>query len=239
VGHQEAVAYARANGLFQQLEAIYDQVPKCRGCIGCKSCCSESVNATYIEFLYVIDRCFPDYEDLLSLPEKLRKHLLKFSIFELAIPQKCPFLDGEGRCIIYDARPLACRVYGTLRREDYENNFRAIVKQNMLLGQSMAKSFGVKPHPALLLRKIPFCEHVSVTAPVMETMMLDWQNQLVNLDGKLYFESLMTMLRLNGNLIGHFMTEDKVLTKLPDDLLTTLRISVLKALQSTEGDFLS
>lgn len=27
-------------------------------------------------------------------------------------PQRCPLLNGEGRCLVYPARPLACRMYG-------------------------------------------------------------------------------------------------------------------------------
>ncbi|MBS7526640.1 YkgJ family cysteine cluster protein [Fusibacter paucivorans] len=229
--HQKAIVYARENGLFEQLEKIYAQVPQCSGCIGCKACCSESVDTTYIEFLYVLNRYYPMYEDLASLPDGIRGRLLKFTLFELAIPQKCPFLNEEGRCEIYEARPLACRVYGTLSRSDYEANYEAVVRQNLEMGKVLQKENGIMPHRALMLRKIPYCEHVAVSAHVTPAMQTSWQNERINLDGKLYFEHLMSMKRLNGNLVGHFFTEDRILDKLPETLIPSLRISILEALQ--------
>ncbi|MDK2867882.1 MAG: hypothetical protein PWP38_2197 [Clostridiales bacterium] len=234
--HQKAIAFARENGLFKQLEGIYAQVPHCDGCIGCKTCCAESVDTTYIEFLYVLNCYYPDYQDLLSLPDDMQKRLLKFTLFELSIPQKCPFLNEDGRCEVYEARPLACRVYGTMSRSDYEANYRAVIRQNLHLGQMLQKEKGFMPHRALMMRKIPFCEHVSVTTQTTTAMRTAWQNELVNLDGKLYFESLMSMARLNGHLAGHFFIEDGILERLPEDLITSLRIGILEALQNQYND---
>ncbi len=60
---------------------------------GCAECCVAGITVWRIEFESV---------RLASRDARLTK----------APPSRCPLLDSDGRCTIYDARPIVCRLWG-------------------------------------------------------------------------------------------------------------------------------
>jgi len=221
--YQKAIAFAMQKEYFESLQKVYDAVPKCSGCISCKACCSESVNVSYIEFLYILKNNYSHYESFDDLPSDIQKKLLKFSIFEWSIPQKCPFLDQTGMCEIYEARPLACRVYGTMQQSDYEKNYDAILKQNKQLAATLLSREGARPPVALIVRQIPFCTEVKVEHFLQETTLQDWRDQLVYLDSQLYFNGFLPDDHLNGHLVGHFIRAAQEQLTVTTGLISSLK----------------
>lgn len=67
---------------------------------GCSECCVPNIMVWRIEF----DR-IRDYLASHPLPKKGENRSRLFS-------ERCAFLDGGGRCAIYEARPLVCRLFG-------------------------------------------------------------------------------------------------------------------------------
>ena len=84
--------------------------------LGCAWCCYQEVFAVTHEFLYL-----QDYT-LKHLTEKQREGILERArekvMLTLNLPVEeqlkvraaCPFLE-EGSCMVYEARPMACRIY--------------------------------------------------------------------------------------------------------------------------------
>lgn len=107
-----------------RLQAVYDRVPRvsCEGCDRPGQCCElteEEMAADFatmyplyaVEYLNIVDYIRAHFdpqrqEELLSLTEER--------------PARCPFLTGAGTCSIHPARPLVCRTYGVLSREQVE-----------------------------------------------------------------------------------------------------------------------
>ena len=201
----KALQFAEVRGYFETLEKIYGEVPSCSGCVRCKSCCSESVDLTYVEFLYILKRYFPTFDHITDLSESLQKRLLKYYFLSYTKPQKCPFLLENGDCEIYEARPLTCRVFGTLNKSDYEANFVQITKQNIKIKNNLLKNVGSAPSNAMIYRKIPFCEYVKVNQYTSVEMKNEWMDKLIFMDSQIFFSDLMTDSQRHGNLVSYFM----------------------------------
>lgn len=83
---------------------------------GCAWCCHQEVFAVTHEFLYlneyVQQKLSPAQQE--NILEKARKKvgltLNKSMEEQLQVRAACPFLDS-GSCQVYDARPMACRIY--------------------------------------------------------------------------------------------------------------------------------
>lgn len=236
--YRKAILEAEAKGFFTQLEEIYNDVPTCHGCISCKSCCSESVNTSFVEFLYILKHYDPNAFGISVFKDDLIRRLLAFEVKSLTVAQKCPFLNNEGLCEIYHARPLACRVFGTRSRKDYDVNYHQILKQNIRSAQQIEKQTGSRPSNAIVYRAIDFCEYVKTPKFTSDLMLQSWQDQLVNMEGQLYFQGLMSMDLLNGDLVGHFikLTFSEEMTYLTPVLLQEIKYDLMKDYQKHRKD---
>lgn len=116
----------------------------CRG--GCRACCRALFDITLLDAWLlkeafarlpattrrqVLDRCQPRLDELQQLWPRLQPPYLLNSLPEeewTAMPEDdqtpCPLLDDEGLCLIYEARPLVCRLHGLpsidLSGEDFD-----------------------------------------------------------------------------------------------------------------------
>ena len=115
--------------LFEQMDRDYDAAAKKSGfiCNGCRdNCClTRFYHHTLVEYLYIksgLDQLEP--QALVKVKERAEAAVEQMS----GMPPKgrepvrvmCP-LNIAGRCILYDYRPMICRLHGishTLRRPD-------------------------------------------------------------------------------------------------------------------------
>ena len=88
----------QADGHFNRVQDNYAQHMSCRS--GCSSCCQSGLSVSEVERDNIRDY-------LLSHPS-LRLQLESTP----ATTGKCAFLDSDGRCQIYPARPFICRSHG-------------------------------------------------------------------------------------------------------------------------------
>lgn len=99
---------------FLQRSAAEGQHADCKK--GCSWCCHQEVFAVSHEFLFLNDYVkhnFPGAGREKILERARKKVLLSMnrSVEEqLKIRAACPFLDS-GACMVYEARPMACRIY--------------------------------------------------------------------------------------------------------------------------------
>lgn len=83
---------------------------------GCSWCCHQEVYAVTHEFLYLNEyvrkKLSPEEQEriLVKSREKVGLSMNKSVEEQLQIRAACPFLDS-GSCQIYEARPMACRIY--------------------------------------------------------------------------------------------------------------------------------
>lgn len=125
--------------LVKQVDAVFSQVVEeyadCVSCkLGCSDCCHALFDLTLIEALYIkrqFDAVFEGQqrESLLERANRADRdvHRLKRSaqkeyeqgksqeaiLQEMAEQRiRCPLLDDNDQCVLYDHRPITCRLYG-------------------------------------------------------------------------------------------------------------------------------
>lgn len=121
------------DSLFKQISSGYSDCVKCES--GCSDCCHAMFDLSLVEAMY-INRKFaehfgfgPERSKILELADKADRQTFKFKrkifkdsqegrdsneiMLEAAIERvRCPLLTDEGRCAMYEFRPLTCRIYG-------------------------------------------------------------------------------------------------------------------------------
>lgn len=213
------------------LDKLYESVPSGR-CLGCTNCCSESVNVSFLEFANIIENAVSSFDE--ETLAALKKRLLAYYLKEWVTLQKCPFLSEDETCLIYEFRPLPCRIFGTSSKKAYESNFANIRAQNRAVSKSIKKQYDLEIPFKVVARKIEFCENFIPDRVLTTQKINDLYSQLINLDGKLYFDGLIDESAMNGDLVGWMIdwiiAEDaeKLVTK---KMLFDLKLDLLKSKQ--------
>jgi len=84
-------------GVKKILQLGEEEIPPCK-----KQCCNSQILLTFIEFAYAFDyvrNLLQSYPDILN------------DILNSSNDPYCIFLSDEKRCLVYDARPYACRCF--------------------------------------------------------------------------------------------------------------------------------
>lgn len=114
-------------GAFLDRAEMEGQACECKK--GCSFCCHQTVLAGPLEFFYLSDFVNKKFRDnaLSTILERARakhektKELKLDKLLKFKAP--CPFLHPQGGfCRIYQARPLACRIYLSLSRKSCEDD---------------------------------------------------------------------------------------------------------------------
>ena len=194
----KAAETAAASQSLVDLNEIYENLPQ-GTCVGCAACCSESVNVSFLEFSNIIVNGLPKLDE--TVKEQLRKNVFSYYLLEWVKPQKCPFLNRDKKCLIYETRPLPCRVFGFSKEIDYEANYQSIYHQNLKLALSLKEEDLLLP-VSVVRKKIPYCRdfipEFRLTKHKIETL----YSKLINLDGQLYFQDLIDDSVMNSDLVG-------------------------------------
>ena len=93
---------------FEQILARHRDSMECRP--GCTDCCRCRLSVTRVEEAFIRD-------GLSRLPVSARQELKRRSTAPSS--EMCPALDDDGRCQIYESRPLICRSFGAPLRYRY------------------------------------------------------------------------------------------------------------------------
>ena len=135
-----AALFTRYEALRAETDNVFNAVrqtfPQCVTCKeGCSDCCHALFDLSLVEAMY-INRAFaaafgygPQRSAILERASEADRSLTRFkrSLFraekdgedsEILLDQaahsrqRCPLLGEDDRCLLYDARPITCRVYG-------------------------------------------------------------------------------------------------------------------------------
>ena len=113
---------------WKTLNNSYKNIPPLKCGKGCAHCCHTGVAATQVEWDGILSNALENEIDLEKVigrsrrtidrvRETLRsnKNLEQVDWHRLVINQPCPFLDEDHACIIYEDRPLDCRLVVAFR----------------------------------------------------------------------------------------------------------------------------
>ena len=131
---EESTKTARSEGItplkkfWQLLNRAYKNAPPLKCERGCSHCCHTGVAATQVEWEGILNNVTKNGIDLNKIIERSQrtinrvretlrsnKSLEQVDWHRLVINQPCPFLDDEQACIIYEDRPLDCRLVVAFR----------------------------------------------------------------------------------------------------------------------------
>ncbi|MEW6182417.1 MAG: YkgJ family cysteine cluster protein [Bacillota bacterium] len=146
--------YAKNNGYFTELNDLYAQIPE-RECGDCSECCKGAPAAFFLEYLNVYTHL---RERLPQEQSVIVRRAIGFFFLELVEPeQKCAFHGGENGCLIRQVRPLSCRTFGLLNKDDYENMEQKRISRLKEIAEGFRTTHGIELPDALLVSR-PFCD---------------------------------------------------------------------------------
>jgi Fe-S-cluster containining protein len=154
---RSAFRRARRRGLFDTLARIYGELPDVV-CEKCARCCFESPGLFFVEFLGALDL-------LAGMPRGQREQAFGRVLHELFFAwidpdRACVFLE-ESRCLIYQQRPLACRLFGLVapqHRDLAEAEARLAARQNA----ARLMLLGIRVPEAVMQRSLASCDRVRI-----------------------------------------------------------------------------
>ncbi|MFN7955340.1 MAG: YkgJ family cysteine cluster protein [bacterium] len=97
---------AKVDAFFARVQARHADDMLCGS--GCHDCCHVQLSVTSVEAATIRARAA-------TLPQATRDRLAARAARE--DPERCAALEDDGRCAIYDARPLVCRSHGVPIRQ--------------------------------------------------------------------------------------------------------------------------
>jgi Fe-S-cluster containining protein len=122
----------QSDAAFEKVKQEFGECVRCQE--GCADCCHALFDLTLVEALYIknkFDAMFEGAarEELIERANEADRKLYKLKrkafkdheagraeseiIEELAAQRvRCPALDSNDRCVMYEVRPLTCRIYG-------------------------------------------------------------------------------------------------------------------------------
>jgi len=126
--HNYELLVDKAESAFQNIQGKHGECVKCE--LHCSDCCNAVFGVFLVEALYIrehFDRINEDQKQVIieraqktdQAIEELQKKLKNFEddpkmqAYTLARERiRCPVLDEKDECVLYQRRPITCRVYG-------------------------------------------------------------------------------------------------------------------------------
>jgi len=213
---KESFKLEETNNLISNLETIYSKIPSGQ-CNGCAKCCMESVHAFYIEFLNIYDYVIK-HNLLDHVMEKIEDHYFN----ELVEVKPCPFLKEDKTCLIYQVRPLVCRLFGHATKEVHEANYENILEQNKAADNYFFENYGVHLKEEVVLHKIEYCEQFYCEKPINENRKNEMIDDMFMIDTQFLMEDILSDDMLNMSITNWF-----IYTKYTEEEASEKRISHL------------
>lgn len=93
---------AKVDAKFTEIHDRHANRFQCR--LGCHTCCAPGLSVSRVEQARLADhiRTTPGLEQALRDLEREQPHA----------DTRCNFLDAQGKCLVYEARPVICRSHG-------------------------------------------------------------------------------------------------------------------------------
>jgi len=195
------IDFADKNELFTKLNDIYKSLPS-GDCTGCGKCCMESVGINLVEFLNI-------YKYLMN-KDSLRKQslirILDYYFLEYTEKRCCPFRDENNRCLIYEVRPLNCRLFGHWKKDDYNNNLNNVTKRNIEYKEYMKKEYGFDISDEVVNFKIKYCEDFKPQKDYLDkSTRLSFSDNIMSLDSRFFANEIINIDFRDRGIVEYFI----------------------------------
>ncbi|TCO78726.1 YkgJ family cysteine cluster protein [Marinisporobacter balticus] len=191
---------AQRNGYFDDLYRIYETIPQGK-CLGCTRCCVESVPTHFIEFLNI----FQHMTNERALYEKLFPKIIGYYFLEMVKKNHCPFLDDEGMCSIYNYRPLVCRSFGHLTEDEYEENYKRVLSQNIQNMKFFKNKYKILLPKEVVDHKIDYCKNFEVNKKMTRFQRQTMIDSIFTMESAFFMRGLITEDFLDTGLVSWFV----------------------------------
>lgn len=191
---------------IDSLKKIYERVSP-GDCSGCGNCCSESVGASFVEAEVI-------FESLKNMDKVRQEAILEklmnyyFDIYD--VRQKCPFLDQNKLCEIYEVRPLNCRLYGHWKKDEYNANLERLKLQNADIASVISEKYGYKVSDEYLGFYIEYCNKFKGEFFPLNTRN-ELYDELIVLDSKYFVKNKIISAYEDKGIVEHII--DKLFSK--------------------------
>jgi Fe-S-cluster containining protein len=173
--------------LKQKLDSIYESVDLRTTCCGTCECCKVAMpQHNYCEFINILNKVWTNesHEEKVniictSVEYYFRNEFEKWGMESMLKP--CMLLGEDGRCKVYDDRPLNCRIYGLWPDDVYTKRVDAFAK---------AYDGILKREELPLNKQCPFVERVDDSKPLTIEDLDGMQGLLDNMDMKMGWTSV-------------------------------------------------
>ncbi|MCC0632662.1 YkgJ family cysteine cluster protein [Clostridioides sp. ZZV15-6388] len=195
------IDYSTKNKLFNELNDVYESLPT-GNCSGCGNCCMESVGINLIEFLNIF--CY--LEDRADLRRRCISKIVDYYFEEYSKKNSCPFKDDDNRCLIYEVRPLNCRLFGHWKKADYNKNLDNVTKKNNDYKELMKRQYGFEINDEVVNYRIDYCESfIPGKGYLSKSERLSFFDKLMILDSKLYSNSIIDIDFKDRGIVEYFI----------------------------------
>ena len=215
----KCIDYVNENNIFDKLNKVYKSLPS-GDCAGCGNCCMESVGINLVEFINIYNH-LKDRDDLRKL--SLNK-ILDYYFLEYTKKSPCPFKDKDNRCMIYEVRPLNCRLFGHWRKEDYNRNLSNVTNRNIEYRDLIKSKYGFEINDEVVNYKIKYCnEFIPQNDYLDKATRLSFADELMILDSNIYSKGIIDIDFKDRGIVEYFVEY-----LLDEDLAYKIKIKISK-----------
>ena len=213
------IKYANENKLFDKLNSVYSTLPS-GDCSGCGKCCMESVGTNLIEFINI----FNYLESRPELKKKCLNKVIDYYFLEYIEKKPCPFKDHNNRCMIYEVRPLNCRLFGHWKKEDYNKNLNNVTQRNIEYQDLIKSKYGFDISDKVVNFKIKYCESfIPEERYLSKRERLEFADSLMILDSNIYSKGIIDIDFKDRGVVEYFIE-----SLLNEDTAYNIKIRVSK-----------
>ncbi|MEG0843186.1 MAG: YkgJ family cysteine cluster protein [Romboutsia sp.] len=197
----KCIDYVNENSKLEELNKVYKSLPS-GDCSGCGNCCMESVGINLIEFINIYNH--------LQKNERVRKvaleKILDYYFLEYTKKSPCPFRDSDNRCIIYEVRPLNCRLFGHWKKDDYNSNLENVIQRNINYKNLMKIKYGFDISSEVVNFRIKYCESfITQDGYLDKSTRLGFADKLMILDSDIYSKGIIDIEFKDRGIVEYFI----------------------------------
>ena len=179
----------------------------------------ESVHTHYIEFLNIFEYLKKNNE----LFKELLPRIIKYYFLEMVTKERCPFLNEEGLCLIYDVRPLVCRVFGHWTKEEYKHNYKNTLNENIHIKKIFKNQYKIDLPKEVVEYRIDYCERFQVDQRIETHQRQSMTDAIFTMESRFFMGGLLEESDLNTGLVSWFV--NLILDK---EKASELRIQIMR-----------
>lgn len=195
------INYVDENKLLDKLNNVYKSLPN-GNCSGCGNCCMESVGINLIEFINIYNY-LKDKEELRNI---CLSKVLDYYFLEYIKKSPCPFKDEDNRCMIYNVRPLNCRLFGHWKKDDYNKNLVNVNTKNKEYKNLIKSQYGFDISDEVVNYKINYCESfIPQNGYLDKSTRLSFSDELMTLDANIFSKGIIDIEFKDRGIVEYFI----------------------------------